>query len=97
MLFGWSASGKEINQPGYVDPYIYAGYINDYPALLARQPAQSESRFRSRTIAFTPVRVDVSHSTFTALARRTAAFCWLVALLRLRSGCFRFAFTPWLP
>ena len=30
-----TASGK-LNQAAYVDPYIYAGYVHDYPRLLAR-------------------------------------------------------------
>ncbi len=29
-------ASRHLNQAGYLDPYVYAGYVHDYPALLAR-------------------------------------------------------------
>ena len=72
-------AGKEINQAAYVDPYIYAGYIQDYPALLAR----FATTYYSERIAFIYPERLFSHLfgveggylafRFTALAAATAA------------------------
>ena len=100
-------AGKEINQAGYVDPYIYAGYINDYPALLAR----FATTYYSERIAFIYPERLLSHLfgveggylafRFTALAAATAAvfavgsrfYGFAPAVL----AAVWLAFTPWLP
>jgi hypothetical protein len=100
-------AGKELNQAAYVDPYIYAGYIHDYPALLAR----FGTTYYSERIAFIYPERLLTHLfgleggyfafRFAALAAAIAAvfavglrfYGYAPAIL----AAVWLAFTPWLP
>ena len=100
-------AGGMLNQAGYVDPYVYAGYIHDYPALLERF---GRTYFSTRIAYIYPERL-LTHLfgleagyfalRFGALAAAAAA----VFVIGLRFyGCAPailaavwLSFTPWLP
>ena len=86
-------AGKELNQAAYVDPYIYAGYIHDYPALLAR----FGTTYYSERIAFIYPERLLTHLfrpggrlfciPVCGVGRSdSGGFCCWVALLRLCAG-----------